>query len=102
MSDDHRDLHSLLWRTDDATLKAYSTSSRGKSGTILKVELEVGSTFRLSRLVEDLEDCKRRQAEMERARKEAARAPKPRALPAPKAKSLPQQKPLMLTYRGDK
>lgn len=73
MSENLKHFHMLSWETEDATLKGYATSSRGQGGTVLKIELEVRDPYRLSRLVETLEEAKSAQKEYERARKEKER-----------------------------
>lgn len=95
MSDDDDSFHGITWRGNDARLKTYSTAMKAGS-TLVKIELEVTDPFRLSVIMQSLEEARADQAAKAKAvqTKAGSRQTARRAVSARPAVPL-------LTFRGD-
>lgn len=95
MSDEDESFHGISWRGDQVRLKTYSTAMKAGS-TLVKIELEVTDPFRLSMIVQSLEEAR---AEQSKKATSAQTKTKPRQT-AQRAVPVRPAVPL-LTYRGD-
>ncbi|WP_024276022.1 hypothetical protein [Hyphomicrobium sp. 802] len=84
---------SIYWDDKDARLKGFSSVTKDSTVAVLKIEIVVRDTYRLSALLDGLAEIKREQAAADKAAAAEVKRPKRRAIE--------NKPPLLLTFRED-